>query len=64
MFAIGACVGAVVGILYAPQSGRETRKLVVRKARQLKGSAQDAIHNMKEFAQTSRDSLVARARHK
>ena len=63
MFAVGACIGAVAAILFAPQSGRETRKMVLRRARQLRGRAQDAIQDMKEFAESSRDSFV-RARHK
>ena len=36
---LGAAVGAGVALLCAPRSGRETRELMARKARELKESA-------------------------
>ncbi len=33
-FVAGAAIGATVALLYAPQSGRETRRIVRRKARE------------------------------
>ena len=36
-FAIGALVGTGAALLYAPRSGKETRKLLAKKGRELKG---------------------------
>lgn len=33
---VGAVVGAAVALLYAPQSGEKTRKLVAKKAKEIK----------------------------
>ena len=48
-FAIGALIGTGVALLYAPRSGKETRKLIADKGRALKDQAQDAIANTQEF---------------
>ncbi len=37
-FAIGAAIGAGVALLYAPKSGKETRKAIRRKAEDVKES--------------------------
>jgi gas vesicle protein len=37
-FVIGACAGAGVALLYAPQSGKTTRKLIRRKAEETRDS--------------------------
>jgi gas vesicle protein len=49
---IGALAGVVVGFLYAPQSGTETRRIVKEKASTLKegastvaGKVKDAVHS-------------------
>ena len=39
---IGAIVGAAVALLYAPQSGEKTRKLVAKKAKELKEKGLEA----------------------
>ena len=33
-FVAGAAVGAAIALLYAPQSGRDTRRIIVKKTRQ------------------------------
>ena len=48
---IGCAVGAGIALLYAPQSGKETRKLVGRKA----AEARDAVL---EKGEQVRDTLV------
>ena len=40
-FLLGAAVGAAVAILYAPQTGVETRQQIAEKAGQLKDKASD-----------------------
>ena len=58
-FAIGALVGTGVALLYAPCSGKETRELIAKKGRELKGKAADAIDNAKEFVHGRKAELVA-----
>jgi gas vesicle protein len=49
IFAVGALIGAGIALLYAPQSGKETRKLIGKKARLLKDKAQDTVEQAQEF---------------
>jgi gas vesicle protein len=58
-FAIGALVGTVAALLYAPRSGKETRELLAKKGRELKGQATDAIDDAKDFVQGKKAELVA-----
>lgn len=41
-FLIGAAVGATVALLYAPQSGRDTRKFIAKKTEQSRGVLGDS----------------------
>jgi len=59
IFTVGALIGASVALLYAPQSGKETRKLLARKARQLKDKAQDTVENAQEFISDRKADLAA-----
>ena len=45
---IGAALGAGVALLYAPRSGRETRKLLARKAEGMKEKARVALEQGKD----------------
>ena len=58
-FAIGAVAGAGVTLLYAPRSGKETRKLIDDKGQELKGNATDAIEEAKEFIDGKKAEVVA-----
>ena len=53
-FLIGGVIGAAVAILYAPQSGRQTRKDIARTARKVKKETvnlvEDAIDSINDFA--------------
>ena len=42
-FAVGALIGAGIALLYAPQSGKETRKLLVQKANLLREKVPDTV---------------------
>jgi gas vesicle protein len=56
-FAIGLGVGAAVGILLAPRSGRDTRDLVVESAKDNLEGAIAAGQQLKQRAQDSIDEL-------
>jgi gas vesicle protein len=56
-FAIGLGVGAAVGILLAPRSGRDTRDLIVESAKDNLEGAIAAGQQLKQRAQDSIDQL-------
>jgi gas vesicle protein len=69
-FLVGLGVGALVGILFAPKSGEETREFLTkkaddgrdfaqRKARELRERADELIERSKEVAVRKKDSLSA-----
>ena len=58
-FAIGAAIGAGVALLYAPQSGKDTRGMLADKGRELQGKAKGAFENGKELLLDRKADLVA-----
>lgn len=54
----GLAVGAVVGILFAPESGADTRGKISDKAGDLAESVKDKIQSVKEKIGTQADELV------
>jgi len=46
-FLAGAAAGVVAGLLLAPDSGREIRKKIAKKASDLKGTLENRIRNLK-----------------
>ena len=69
-FLVGLGIGALVGILFAPKSGEETREYLAqkadegrdyaqRKARELRERADDLIERGKGVAARQKDSLSA-----
>src|SRR2546422_3660644 len=69
-FIVGLGLGALVGILFAPKSGEETRDFLVekadegskyaqRKAREQKERAEDLIEKSKEVAARQKESITA-----
>lgn len=68
-FAVGVGVGAAIAILYAPKSGKETRRLIAQKAgegmdyiesrgKELRNQAEDAVDRGKEFVNRQKDRLA------
>lgn len=47
---IGAAAGAVAGILFAPRSGEETRKMIGDKAKDYTEKGKEALYKGKEIA--------------
>jgi gas vesicle protein len=69
-FLVGLGVGALVGVLFAPKSGEDTREYLAKraddgrefaqkKARELRERADDLIERGKDVASKRRDSLSA-----
>lgn len=69
-FIVGLGVGTLLGILFAPKSGEETREFLSqkadegreyaqRKARELRERAEDLIERSKEIMGRQKDSLSA-----
>jgi gas vesicle protein len=69
-FLVGLGVGALVGVLFAPKSGEDTRDFLAqkadegrdyaqRKARELRERADDLIERSKEVAVRKKDSISA-----
>jgi gas vesicle protein len=47
-FLLGGLIGATVALLYAPKSGRETRKDISKAAKRVKRSAADLVEDITE----------------
>jgi gas vesicle protein len=69
-FLVGLGIGALVGILFAPKSGEETREFLAakadegreyaqRKARELRERAEDLVERSKGAASRQKESLSA-----
>jgi gas vesicle protein len=69
-FMVGLGIGALVGILFAPKSGEETREYLTskadegrdyaqKKARELRERAEDLIERSKEIMARQKESLSA-----
>ncbi len=46
-FGLGALLGAIAGLLFAPKPGSETRELVGGKLKELKGKTEDWVAEQK-----------------
>ena len=69
-FLVGLGIGALVGILFAPKSGEETREYLSlkadegrdyaqRKARELRERAEDIVERSKQAASRQKETLSA-----
>lgn len=50
-FGLGALIGALAGLLFAPKAGSETREELGKKAKELKDKSEDWIKDQKARAQ-------------
>jgi gas vesicle protein len=59
---LGGLIGAALGILYAPKSGKETRDDIARKADDLMANAKEkyeaAVNRLKQFESSAKDKVV------
>src|SRR5687768_3760874 len=51
-FVIGGLVGAAAALIFAPQSGEETRSQLAMKGEELRDAAQERAHEYREMADT------------
>ena len=58
-FAAGALIGAGIALLYAPQSGEETRRLIAEKAEELKQQAMERYEQGKGTLRDKKEQLTA-----
>jgi gas vesicle protein len=58
---IGAAVGAVAALLYAPKSGKETRDDLKKKAKDMKDQAQVEADKAMKKANDVKDDVAAKA---
>jgi len=59
---VGGLIGAAVMMIYAPQSGAKTRKLLRKKAMALRNQASDRAEDARDRAEEALDGAVERAR--
>jgi gas vesicle protein len=58
---IGAFAGAVIALMLAPQSGEETRDILLGKAQEAKGKALDLASDLRDLANQLADDLRKQA---
>jgi len=59
---VGGLIGAAVMMIYAPQSGAKTRKMLRKKAMALRNQATETAGDARERAEEALDQAVDRAR--
>ena len=59
---VGAVIGVALGLLFAPQSGQETRELVREKAELVKEKASRLVREKAEIAKEKADELVSKVK--
>jgi gas vesicle protein len=60
-FALGAALGAIAGILFAPQTGKKSQKVVLAKAHAIKGMVAAKAASLKKFSEAAYAELVEEA---
>lgn len=57
-FTLGALVGAVVALLFAPAKGEETREFLGEKAREGRDKVADAANKTREYLHRQRETIA------
>ena len=57
-FAVGAAVGAAVGLLFAPAKGEETREYLSQRAKEGRDRASEAARQGREIVNRQRENLT------
>ena len=61
-FLVGGAIGALAALLYAPQSGKQTRRDITKTARRIKRETvdlvEDTIDNIHDFADDIKDKVT------
>ena len=60
----GIAIGTVISLLFAPQSGEDTRDMISSKSRDLKDNFKDQIKSLKNRMQNESDELMDKAKDK
>lgn len=60
-FAVGAALGAIAGILFAPRTGKESQKLLKAKAHAIKGMVAAKAAALKKLTEQAYEKLVEEA---
>ena len=60
VFLIGGAIGAAIALLYAPQSGQETRKDIKRTARRVKNEAVNLVEDTMDRVDNFMDEIKDR----
>jgi gas vesicle protein len=60
-FAVGAALGAIAGILFAPRTGAQSQKLLKAKAHAIKGMVAAKAAALKNFSEKAYEQLVEEA---
>ena len=62
-FAIGALIGGIAGVLYAPKAGKETRQEIAEKVKETAAATgekvNETVHEVKEKVEELKDKRVA-----
>ena len=60
-FAMGAALGAIAGILFAPRTGKQSQKMLQVKAHAIKGMVAAKAASLKKFSEAAYAELVEEA---
>ncbi len=60
-FAVGAALGAIAGILFAPRSGKDSQKLLKAKIHAIKGMVAAKAAALKKLSEKAYETLVEEA---
>jgi len=60
-FAMGAALGAIAGILFAPRTGKQSQKILLARAHAIKGMVAAKAASLKKFSEAAYAQLVEEA---